>query len=383
MQIESYNTLLELESLKEDWTRLSAQKPHFVPSFSEMRHELSATGADFRVLVARDNAEVKAIACFLFKDGVKQYGMATRQLFAFPVRSVYLFSACVLGCPSEQTVQRFFQIIIETSRFDLIELGQILIDSPLYRAVKSLPGIVAWRILRKDEIRWLIDLPGSFDEYLSMLGWRTRRDVQRYSRKVEREAPEFRVIHQPKDVPDFLREAEQISRLTYQWKLGIRLRNDKATLDHFVRLANAGTLRGYLLYIQGRPCAFAWGELSQGKFAYRAIGYDPQYSKLSPGTVLYTWLIRDLIENTDCRVFDFGGGGEEGYKSRLATVSLSCVRMQAAKIYRPYPFFLFAIDQALLLAKSSMMGLLESVAGRGLLGRRLKSLLRPYGVGNY
>ncbi len=383
MPIQSYNTIAELETFKDDWARLSAQEPHFVPSFSELRHLLSAPGSDFRVLVARDRGEIKAIACFVYGSTRKRYEIATKRLFTLPAKTVSLFGSCVLGRPDEQTVQRIFQPIIEASDFDLIDLGEVFIDSPLYRAVKSLPGIVAWRIIRRSQIRWLIDLPGSFDEYLSMLGSETRRHANRYSRKIEKEAPEFRVIHRPEDALDFLRDAEQISRLTYQWNLGYGVRNDKHTQDRFVRLAKAGMLRGYLLHIQGKPCAFAWGELNLGKFLYQAIGYDPQFGKLSPGVVLYMQLIRDLIENADCRLFDFGAGGEDGYKSRLATASLSCVRMQAARQYRPYSLLLFVLDQASHFAKNSVMGVLHSAAGRGALGRRLKSILRPYGVGSY
>ena len=112
-----------------------------------------------------------------------------------------------------------------------------------------------------------------------------------------------------------------------------------------------------LLFIFGGPCAFAWGKLSYGKFALQQTGYDPQYRKLSPDTALMIRMIRDLIENTNCKVFDFGGGGDDGYKSRLGNFSVSCASVRVAKIYRPYSLLIILLDQALNLV-TNLVGLI-------------------------
>jgi hypothetical protein len=383
MQIESYNTLQEIERFQEDWARLSAQEIHFVPCFSELRHQLSRAGIEFRVLVARDNGEVKAIACFLYRSARKRYEIATRNLFAFPVKTVSLFGSCVLGSPSEEVIRKFFQVILESSSFDVIDIGVIFIDSPMYKALKSLRGVVAWSVMRKAQTQWMIKLPDSIDAYLDSLRPTTKMRIKRDGRLFKRENPEYRVYQRPEDVEPFLRDAEEVSRLTYQWNLGYRVRNDEGTRLTLTRYAKQGTFRGYLVYARGKPCAFGWGELAHGTFLFRVTGYDPKYHKISPGTALIMHMVRDLIENTNCKIFDFGGGSEMGYKSRLGNLGLACARMQAAQIYRPFPFFLFALDQTFHLTKNSIMDTMEWVAGRGRLGRRLKGLLRPYGIGSY
>jgi hypothetical protein len=86
-------------------------------------------------------------------------------------------------------------------------------------------------------------------------------------------------------------------------------------------------------FVENKPCAFGWGELAYKRFVFQQTGYDPDYRKLSPGTALMMRMIRDLIEHTDCEVFDFLWGGDEGYKSRLGTVSVGlCVDTDGSNV---------------------------------------------------
>ena len=173
-----------------------------------------------------------------------------------------------------------------------------------------------------------------------------------------------------------MRDAEKISRLTYQWKFGEGVHNDENTRQELMRFAENGILRCYIVYLRGNPCAFGWGKLSYGKFSFRQTGYDPQYRKLSPGTALIIRMIRDLIENTNCKVFDFRWGGEDGYKSRLGNLSVRCASVRVAKIYRPYSLFIILLDQTLNLAKN-LVGL---IIERGPLRKQLRSARRRHGI---
>ena len=352
MDIVSYNDCSELDALEGAWEHLSEQELKYVPSFSELRHHLQASDLNFRVLVAIDNSQITAIACFIYHDINKSYEIATRRLFSLPVKELSLYGSCVLGQPSENVIRRFFQLIIKEFRFDTINLGMIFVDTPLYNAVTSFHhGVMASRVTRKIQRWWLIRLPRSFDEYFASLSATTRRSFARDLRKCEMEAPDFRVMHSPEDVEKFLFDAEKISRSTYQWGLGYGTRNDEHTQRRLTWLAKNGVLRCYILYLSGAPCAFGWGELDHRTFLFQQTGYDPQYRKVSPGTALILQMIRDLIENTDCDVFDFKWGGDDGYKARFGNVSFSCVAIQLAQIYRPYSLLIVALDEVLNLFK--------------------------------
>jgi Acetyltransferase (GNAT) domain len=379
MEILSYNNCTELDALEDRWNLLGRQGLYFVPSFQELRNRLEAGGCKFRLLVALDNSQIIAIACFIYSNINKTYEIATRKLFRLPVKVVDLFGSCVLGEPNENVIRKFFHHIIKEGGFDLINIGHIFVESPLHKAATSLGNVIVWNVTRKRQTWWLIQLPDSFDEYISSLRKTARSHIARDYRRFERAAPEFRVMQLPEEVDIFLRDAEKISYLTYQWTLSYGLYNNENTRQKFMRLAKNGNLRCYISYLHGKPCAFGWGELSHRKFLFRQTGYDPQHRKLSPGTALIMRMIRDLIENTDCEVFDFLWGGEDGYKSRLGTVNLSCASIQAAPIYKPYSLLIAVLDQVLNLFKN----LVGSVIERGPVRARLRSMLRRFGVGTF
>src|SRR5262249_3136742 len=157
------------------------------------------------------------------------------------------FGSCVLGKPSEDIIRGFFRTATDTSDFDLLNVGEIFVDSPLYRAMKKLDnGFRAWRVARKNRLWWLIRLPDSFDEYVASLPKSTRSHITRDYRYCERQGVDFRVLHRTEDIVPFLEQAEKVSRLTYQWALGLGTRNDEATRQRFVRLAKHGLLRCYI-----------------------------------------------------------------------------------------------------------------------------------------
>jgi hypothetical protein len=377
MEIVCYNKYSDLDAIEDAWTQLGERSLYPIPSFVELRHHLKDSGAQFRLLVATENSQIKAIACFTYRKATRYYGIASWKLFDLPMQMVTLFGSCVIGEPSESLVRRFFHHAIEGSNFDLINVGEIFIDSPLYKAVTSLSGlVVAWRRSRKTRLWWLIRMPSSFDEYIASLRKTARAHIVKDCHKFEREDPDFRVMQRPEEVEFFLRDAEKISQLTYQWQFGQCVRNDNNTRQQLMRLAENGMLRCYIVYLRGNPCAFGWGKLSYGKFSFQQTGYDPQYRKLSPGTGLIIRMIRDLIENTNCKVFDFSWGSEDGYKSRFGNVSVSCASVQVAKIYRPYSLLIILLDQTLKLA-TNLVGLIIEC---GPLRKQLRSARRRHGI---
>src|SRR5215831_17726191 len=167
MEIVCYNKYSDLDAIEDAWNKLGKQGLYFVPSFSELRYQLIGSEGKFRLLVAIDNSEIKAIACFIYGNATRNYQIVSTKLFHLPTRTITLFGSCVLGEPTESIVRKLFHHAIDGSKFDLIDVGQIFIDSPLYRAVTSLNELaIAWRATRRNQLWWLIRMPGSFDEYI-------------------------------------------------------------------------------------------------------------------------------------------------------------------------------------------------------------------------
>jgi Acetyltransferase (GNAT) domain len=377
MEILSYETIPELTSIGDAWDQLSVQEPRFVLSFSELRHELEFSNLKFRFLVAVDNYEVVGIACYVYRSGTKNYFVADMNLFRLSANKASLVGSCVLGQIDEVVIKQFFTLILDDSSFDLLDLGYVIIGSPLYNAVTKLRGgLIIGRARRKAQVEWLIRLPKTFDDYTQTLGPATQKNAVRNFKKLDQQpAFEVHVIDRFDQIDKFLQDAEIISRLTYQWNLGQKVVNDETTRERLARLAKKKTLRCYIAYLNGQPCAFATGERNRRIFLYQIPGFDPKYADKSPGTALMLWIIRDLIDNTDCEFFDFGMGGNFDYKKRFGNTALKCARLQLGNLYRPYSFFLVAIDQVL----NSIKNFAGLVLGQGRLMQRLKRATRRYG----
>ena len=373
MNIVSVNDSSQLDGLEETWNRLAETGLYFVPRFAELRDTIAGNRTKFRLLTAVDNSQIIACACFIYTLTTKNFTITTKTLFRLPVRMVVLFGGCVVGDPSEDVIRRFFEVIISEGDFDLLSVGTIFTNTPLYKAATNLRNAFTLTGWRKQQRWWLVRLPASFAEYLASIRETARAHISRDCLKFERMSPEFLLMRVPEEVDSFLRDAEKISRLTYHWNL-YPLHNDERTRKHFLNLAKTGNLRCYISYVKGKPCAFGWGELTYRRFYFRQTGYDPEFRRLSHGTALIMRMIRDLIENTDCEVFDFLWGGMEGYKSRLANTSFPCTSVQIA-IMKPYSLFIGMLDLLLNLAKS----LVALVVEQGPLKKLSRGFRRRHG----
>src|ERR1700751_1391130 len=88
---------------------------------------------------------------------------------------------------------------INESQFDFLDLGEIVVDSPLYKVVVRLSGsIIVSKVSRQSQnsIRWLIKLPGSFRDYCSSLGAATQKNnVVKFKQFERQSAFAVHVIH--------------------------------------------------------------------------------------------------------------------------------------------------------------------------------------------
>lgn len=171
--------------------------------------------------------------------------------------------------------------------------------------------------------RRLIDLPATANDYFQQLGKKTRADLRRNERNLSREVGgqmELRLYTSAGSVGEFLELAEQISRKTYQWDLGLGIRDTEARRLKLARIAHQQWLRSYILLCKGEPSAFMVGYTYRGTYYSSEIGFDPSKGRWSIGNVLHCYVVRDLIESRCVRFFDFMYGDNPN-KSRLSNLS--------------------------------------------------------------
>jgi hypothetical protein len=176
-------------------------------------------------------------------------------------------------------------------------------------------------------VRYYVDIQGSFQNYLKKFSAKPRSTLLRKVKKFSDFAGarlDCREFQSADEVPEFHRLACGISRLTYQSTLlQAGVPETPEYQDILIDLARQGKFRGFILFNQEVPIAFAHCSVSPQGLTYETPGYDPAYAKWSPGTVLlYVMFERLFAEGRPC-VFDFGAG-EAQYKSFFSTGSVDC-----------------------------------------------------------
>lgn len=173
----------------------------------------------------------------------------------------------------------------------------------------------------------LLVLPRTFDDYLWLLGKKERHEVRRKLRRAASLGDVALTVF--RDGEGLRRGMEtflSLHRSSYRAK-DLFMSADMG--DFFMDLAFAaardGFLHLFLLELDGRPVAalLCFSHLDT-IYAYNS-GYDPDYTGISPGIVLFAHAIRYSIEEGFGR-FDFLRGGEP-YKQRLGGVPYDLYRV--------------------------------------------------------
>ena len=193
-------------------------------------------------------------------------------------------------------------------------------------ADRFLPGVGTYgcfvRYVPHLDVLHYVDVRGSFEEYLKKFSPKTRQNLARSVRRFLERNPggnRCEVFLSPADMPRFHDEAVAISQKTYQTRLlGSGLPASTDFRRRMIAEAELGEARGYLLRDGEQAIAFAWCRRKGGRLIYDIIGYLPESSSLSPGTVLLYLILQDVFAEGSFEMVDFGPG-EAQYKSLFAT----------------------------------------------------------------
>lgn len=175
--------------------------------------------------------------------------------------------------------------------------------------------------------RHYIDLGGSMDDYLATFSGKTRNTLRRKVRKFAELGGgtiDWRTYASHDEMAEFYRLAREISAKTYQERLlDAGLPETEAFRADMMARAAEGLARGHLLFLEGKPVSYLYLPVEGDRLIYAYLGYDPEYAKLSPGTVLQWLVVEALYDEGRFRYFDFTEG-QGAHKELFGTNSLYC-----------------------------------------------------------
>ena len=179
---------------------------------------------------------------------------------------------------------------------------------------------------REDFARHYIAMDGSFEDYLARFSSKTRSTLRRKRRKLDRETGGHTVTayRSPAEIERFLELALPLSARTYQARLlGAGLPDSDAARERMLAVARDDKLRCFLLFVRSRPVAYLALPVSGRTLIYAHLGYDPDFARLSPGTVLQFEALEQLFAERRFARFDFTEG-EGAHKAMFGTDSVQC-----------------------------------------------------------
>jgi Acetyltransferase (GNAT) domain len=236
------------------------------------------------------------------------------KLFSIPLRCVRFVEPPQF--PNES--QAYGPILESLKKMDSVDglyLRSLRVNSFFWNYLTTNPELRKEFLLylpEKLSQHYVINLPASFEEYLQKFSAKTRNNLRRIVRKLQKDSRtevQLSRITSPEQVDSFVDTAVEVSKKTYQWNLlGSGLRKPEVLKRNLRFLAEGGCLRCYLLLCGKEVCAFMICHQRNEICHSPAIGYDPKWESYSVGTILQFLVIEDLFTYDRPAVFDFGTG---------------------------------------------------------------------------
>lgn len=180
--------------------------------------------------------------------------------------------------------------------------------------IADMPDFVSGRRHRFE--RRYIDMGPGFDAYMDGFSGKTRSTLRRKIRKFADHsggAIDIRCYRTASEVSEFLDMARDLSAKTYQERhLDAGLPGDDEFRRETLAKAQEDRVRAFLLLVGDRPVSYLFlpieGEGEGRVLRYEYLGYDPEYARLSPGTVLQMEALQRLMAENRFAYFDFTSG---------------------------------------------------------------------------
>jgi CelD/BcsL family acetyltransferase involved in cellulose biosynthesis len=185
--------------------------------------------------------------------------------------------------------------------WQLAEFSELAADGSLVRMVPFLAERLGTEaVVERRATCPYIPLPASYDAFLASCNPHFRQQIRRYRRVIERElAPQWKRTGEDVDVEtgiELLTRLHQ-ERMEATERGGNFRKADYADFQRAVsaRLAEAGDLYFWILFLEGSPAAAHYGFLHDGVYYGYQMGFAVRYAKYSPGHYMTGVVMEKLI----------------------------------------------------------------------------------------
>jgi hypothetical protein len=337
--VKVLKTFAELEEMRGVWSVWNKHPNSDIDFYSMVLR----SGGEVRtphVMVCYKGGYPEAMLIGRIEKSCIELRLGYKSLWDVPVRQLTLIYGGALGNLSAVHCRALMDEVMNTlerGQADLAFFNHLDADSEFCVAATKLPRPLSRDHVPARVVHRSMTLPASVEDVYRRLSPKVRKNIKWQARKLVNYAEgsiEIRTFSKLAELNCMMAAVERVAKKTYQRALGVGFIDDQAMRQRFRLEAESGRLRAHVLYIRGEPAAFWIGSLYRDTLHSDFMGYDPVYSKYSPGMYLIMKVIEGLIARGGKEhpaFIDFGLGDAQ-YKELLGD---RCWRERPVYIFAP------------------------------------------------
>jgi hypothetical protein len=324
VSVKVVRSVVEIEALRSVWSDWPGSRDSDIHSFlTFLRSNQETVRPHVFVLSRCGEPDAVLVGSIIQRPFGFRLGYFT---FWKPMTRVMTFSyGSFRGNPCFENCASLVEKVLTSLRdgeADLALFDHVDTDSSLFGCTKRMPGFFFRDHLSPIRRHWIRELPDTIGQLYASLSSSQRSHFRYTAKKLKTDFFGQVRVEQITDVADLdrgLKDVEEIAKKTWQRQFGMGFNTSASVRDFLKTEAEAGWLRVYVLYLADKPCAFWIGAVYRRTFYSDFTGYDPEYTRYSPGLYLLSQMLEEFCSHGVGAV-DFGFT-DDWYKKRFGNAS--------------------------------------------------------------
>jgi hypothetical protein len=321
--VKVLRTLPELEGIRREWECWPGNRDSEMDTYLTCLRSIPATVRPHVVVVEREG-KPDAILVGRIDLGHVSCHLGYLRL-NLPARILCFVYGALRGNPSRENCDLIISSILQSlsdREGDVAYMNFLREESDLYQLATQKPGLLYRDYIRIAQPHFATRLSNSAEEFYKGLSSGARWQAKSKQKKLIKDFAgdvKIRCFREQGELDTMIQDLEEVAKKSYQRGLGVGFYDTPAVRSQLRLKAERGWLRGYVLYVTGRPSAFWVGDVNEGTFGSDYLAYDAEFAKYSPGMFLIYKVIEGFCAGNGEGVtaLDFATGHAQ-YKQLLS-----------------------------------------------------------------